>query len=130
MKNKNTLLIVDDDIAHRTMLRILLDWQYAISEADDGSTAIEEVSKQNFDMILMDICMPGVSGLEALEQIRSLRPDVPILMMTAYFSDVIADQAKDRGAFGCLGKPFDFAELKQTIERAILSWRPRRSAVL
>ena len=121
MKDKKSLLIVDDDIAHRTMLRILLDWQYAISEADDGSTAIEEVSKQNFDMILMDICMPGVSGLEALEQIRSLRPDVPILMMTAYFSDVIADQAKDRGAFGCLGKPFNFEELRQTIQQAVAS---------
>ncbi len=121
MKDKKSLLIVDDDIAHRTMLRILLDWQYAISEADDGSTAIEEVSKQNFDMILMDIRMPGVSGLEALEQIRSLRPDVPILMMTAYFSDVIADQAKDRGAFGCLGKPFNFEELRQTIQQAVAS---------
>ena len=121
MKDKKSLLIVDDDIAHRTMLRILLDWQYAISEADDGSTAIEEVSKQNFDMILMDIRMPGVSGLEALDQIRSLRPDVPILMMTAYFSDVIADQAKDRGAFGCLGKPFNFEELRQTIQQAVAS---------
>ena len=121
MKDKKSLLIVDDDIAHRTMLRILLDWQYAISEADDGSTAIEKVSKQNFDMILMDIRMPGVSGLEALEQIRSLRPDVPILMMTAYFSDVIADQAKDRGAFGCLGKPFNFEELRQTIQQAVAS---------
>ena len=121
MKDKKSLLIVDDDIAHRTMLRILLDWQYAISEADDGSTAIEKVSKQNFDMILMDIRMPGVSGLEALDQIRSLRPDVPILMMTAYFSDVIADQAKDRGAFGCLGKPFNFEELRQTIQQAVAS---------
>ena len=130
MKDKKSLLIVDDDIAHRTMLRILLDWQYEIFEADDGSTAIEEAGKRNFDLILMDIRMPGVSGLEALDQIRSLRPDVPIVMMTAYFSDEIADQARDRGAFGCLGKPFDFEELKQTIERAILSWHPRQSAVL
>ena len=130
MKDKKTLLIVDDDIAHRTMLRILLDWQYEIFEADDGSMAIEEAGKRNFDLILMDIRMPGVSGLEALDQIRSLRPDIPIIMMTAFFSDEIADQAKDRGAFDCLGKPFDFDELKQTIERTILSWQPRQSAVL
>jgi two-component system response regulator HydG len=130
MKDKKNLLIVDDDIAHRIMLRILLDWQYEIFEADDGSTAIEIAGKRNFDLILLDIRMPGVSGIEALDQIRSLRPDVPILMMTAYFSDEIADQAKDRGAFGCLGKPFDFDELRQTIERAILSWQPRQSAVL
>jgi FixJ family two-component response regulator len=51
-------------------------------------------------------------------------------MMTAFFSDEIADQTKDRGAFDCLGKPFDFEELKKTIDRAILSWHPRQSAVL
>ena len=130
MKDKKSLLIVDDDIAHRTMLRILLDWQYDIFEADDGSTAIEEAGKRHFDLILMDICMSEVSGLEALDQIRSRRSDVPIVMMTAYFSDEIADQTKDRGAFDCVGKPFDFEELKQTIERAILSWHPRQSAVL
>ena len=128
MKDKKTLLIVDDDIAHRTMLRILLDWQYEIIEAEDGSIAIEIAGKRNVDLILMDVRMAEVSGIEALDQIGSLRPDVPIVMMTAYFSDEIADQTKDRGAFGCLGKPFDFDELKQTIERAILSWRPRQSA--
>ena len=130
MKDKKTLLIVDDDIAHRTMLRILLDWQYEILEADDGSTAVGIAGKRNVDLILMDIRMAEVSGIEALDQIISLRPDVPIVMMTAYFSDEIADQTRDRGAFDCLGKPFDFDELKQTIERAILSWRPRLSAVL
>jgi two-component system response regulator HydG len=124
MNDKKSLLIVDDDIAHRTMLRILLDWQYEIFEAGDGSTAIEEAGKRHFDLILMDIRMPEVSGLEALDQIRSRRADVSIVMMTAYFSDEIADQTKDRGAFDCLGKPFDFEELKQTIESAILSWHP------
>ena len=130
MKDKKTLLIVDDDIAHRTMLRILLDWQYKIIEADDGSAAIEMASNKDFDLILMDIRMPGISGIEALDQIRSLRPDVPILMMTAYFSDEIADQAKERGAFGCLGKPFDFEELKSAMEQAILAWRPLQGAAL
>jgi two-component system response regulator HydG len=130
MTDKKTLLIVDDDIAHRTMLRILLDWQYEIFEADDGSTAIDEAEKREFDLILMDIRMPGISGIEALDQIRSLRPYIPILIMTAYFSEEIANQARDKGAFDCLGKPFDFEELKLTMERAILSWRPRQSAVL
>ena len=130
MKEKKTLLIVDDDIAHRTMLRILLDWQYEIFEADDGSTAIEEADKQHFDLILMDIRMAELSGIEALGQIKSRRPDVPIVMMTAYFSDEIADQTKDRGAFGCLGKPFDFDELRLTIERAIASSLPPQRAML
>ena len=119
MKDKKTLLIVDDDIAHRTMLRILLEWQYDITEADDGLTAIEEVGKHDFDGILMDVRMSGLSGIEALDQIRSLKPEAPILMMTAYFSEEIAKQVKDRGAIGCLGKPFNFEELRHTIQQAM-----------
>jgi two-component system response regulator HydG len=129
MEDKKILLIVDDDIAHRTMLRILLNWQYEIFEADNGLSAIEEARRRNFDLILMDIRMPGISGMDALEQITSLKPDVPVLIMTAYISDEIANQAKAKGAFGCLGKPFDFEDLKLTMERAMLSWCPRQGTV-
>ena len=129
MNEKKSLLIVDDDIAHRTMLRILLDWQYEIYEADDGATAIEEVCKMHFDLILMDIRMTDVSGIEALDQIKSLRSDIPVVMMTAYFSVEIAAQVRKRGASDCLGKPFDFDELKNTIERAIASVQPRQAVL-
>ena len=130
MKAKKSLLIVDDDIAHRTMLRILLDWQYEIFEADDGLTAVESAARRDFDLILMDIRMPGISGIEALDQIRSYQPCTPILIMTAYFSDEIADQAKAKGAFDCIGKPFDFEALKLTMERALLSCQPRQRAAV
>ena len=117
MKDKKSLLIVDDDTAHRTMLRIILDWQYEIFEADDGATAVQKVSRRNFDLILMDIRMSRVSGIEALDRIKSLKPDLPVVMMTAYFSDDVAAQVRYRGASECLGKPFDFDELLHTIER-------------
>ena len=104
------------------MLRILLDWQYEIFEADDGSTAIELAAQRDFDLILMDIRMPGISGMEALDQITPIRPNVPILIMTAFICDEITNEAKEKGACGCLAKPFDFEELKLTIERALLSY--------
>ena len=130
MKAKKSLLIVDDDIAHRTMLRILLNWRFEIFEADDGAAAIREVTQRRFDLILMDIRMTNVSGIEALDQIKSLRPEIPVVMMTAYFSPETAAQVREKGASDCLGKPFDFDELQQTIDRAILSPQPRQSAVL
>jgi len=69
MKINQSILIVDDDFAHRTMLRKLLGgWGYEIFEADDGSVAIEKVQKRSFDLILMDIRMLNVSGIEALEK--------------------------------------------------------------
>jgi CheY-like chemotaxis protein len=130
MKDKKSMLIVDDDIAHRTMVRILLNWRFDIFEAEDGAAAIREVTQRRFDLILMDIRMPNVSGIEALDQIKSLRPEIPVVMMTAYFSPEIAAQVRKKGASDCLGKPFDFDELQQTIERAIHSRQSLQSAVL
>ncbi len=120
MQPKKSILIVDDDIAHRTMLRILLDWDYEIFEADDGSTAIEKLVDNSFDLVIMDIRMPKVSGLEALDTIKTLKPAIPVVMMTAYWSDQVADEARKKGAFDYLSKPFDFDRLRQTIERAII----------
>jgi two-component system response regulator HydG len=119
MNEKKSILIVDDDIAHRTMLRILLDWEYEIIEADDGSTAIEKVEQQPFDLILMDIRMTNVSGLEALDQVKSFNPSIPVIMMTAYPAITTVAEAMKKGAYAYLTKPFEFDSLRQTIERAI-----------
>ena len=127
------ILIVDDEKPARDRLSRMvgeLAQHQVVGEAVNGVEALGLSQSLEPDIVLMDIRMAEVSGIEALDQIISLRPDVPIVMMTAYFSDEIADQTKNRGAFDCLGKPFDFDELKQTIERAIFSWRPRHSAVL
>jgi two-component system response regulator HydG len=130
MQSKKSLLIVDDDFAHRTMLRMLLNWQYEIYEADDGAAAIDEVNNRRFDLILMDIRMTKISGIEALDKIKSIRPDVPVVMMTACKSEEIADQTKNKGASGCLGKPFDFDELKQIIDQAISFLQPPQNAAV
>ena len=78
MNDKKSLLIVDDDIAHRTMLRILLDWEYDIIEADDGFTALDKVREHSFDLVLMDVRMIKLSGLEIDRDIQikftGLRP--------------------------------------------------------
>jgi two-component system response regulator HydG len=75
MKDKHVVLVVDDDPAHRTMLRTLLSgWGYQVQEADDGGVAIELARQQAFDLILMDIRMIKVSGLEALAEIKATRP--------------------------------------------------------
>ena len=119
MKVNQSILIVDDDLAHRTMLKKLLGgWSYEVSEADDGSTAIEEVRKRSFDLILMDIRMLKVSGIEALEQIKVINPAIPVIIMTAYASVETAVDALKKGAYDYLTKPLDFDELKIAINRA------------
>ena len=119
MKKKKSILVVDDDIAHRTMLRILLGWEYEIVEADSGAVAIEKVQRTLFDLVLMDVCMPEIGGIEALDKIKVLNPGIPIVMMTAYSSNETASKALEKGAYGYLTKPFDFEILRQTIESAV-----------
>lgn len=120
MKTKGAILVVDDDSGHRTMLRTLMTgWGYAITEADDGQTAIEKVHEQAFDLILMDIRMLKISGLEALPAIKSYNPSIPIIIMTAYSSVETAVEAMKKGAYDYLTKPLDFDELRMTMERAM-----------
>jgi len=120
MKKKNTILVVDDDPAHRTMLRTLLTgWEYTIAEADDGSTAIKKVHEQAFDLILMDIRMIKVSGLQALSEIKAFNPAIPVIIMTAYASVETAVNALKNGAYDYLTKPLDFDELRFAMERAM-----------
>ncbi|MCP4754620.1 MAG: sigma-54-dependent Fis family transcriptional regulator [Proteobacteria bacterium] len=120
MKNKTSVLIVDDDEAHRTMLLTLLQgWGYETFEADDGSTAIGRVEARSFDLILMDNRMLKVSGLEALEKIKALKPALPVVIMTAYSSIEIAVEAIKKGAYDYLTKPLDFDKLKLIMERAV-----------
>jgi two-component system response regulator HydG len=118
--NRTSILIVDDDHAHRTMLRTLIKgWGYSVNEADDGSTAIEFVKEGPYDLILMDIRMIKVSGLEALVKIRTINPSIPIIIMTAYSSVESAVEALKNGAYDYLTKPLDFDELKIAISRSM-----------
>lgn len=120
MKDQSIVLIVDDDPAHRTMLKTLLaEWGYTIFEADDGSTAIEQVKNRAFDLILMDIRMIKVSGLEALNEIKFFNPAIPVIIMTAYSSVETAVEALKNGAYDYLTKPLDFDKLKLTMIRAM-----------
>ncbi len=120
MKNKSTILVVDDDDAHRIMLRTLIGgWGYEVSQADDGGAAIDQVKEQAYDLVLMDVRMVQVSGLEALAQIKLYNPAIPVIIMTAYSSVDTAVKALKQGAHDYLTKPLDFDKLKITLERAM-----------
>ncbi|MBU4010155.1 MAG: sigma-54 dependent transcriptional regulator, partial [Proteobacteria bacterium] len=120
MKKKNTILVVDDDTAHRIMLRTLIGgWGYEISEANDGIAAIDAVKIKPYDLILMDVRMVKLSGIEALKEIKTLNPAIPVIIMTAYSSVESAVEAIKYGAYDYLTKPLDFDKLKLTIERAM-----------
>ena len=117
---KGEILIVDDDNAHLSMLRtVLRGWGYQTVEAEDGEDAISEVRDKPFDCILMDVRMANIGGIEALHEIKSINPSIPIIIMTAYTSVDTAVQAMKLGAYDYLTKPLNFDELQLTLERSL-----------
>ncbi len=98
---------------------LISGWGYEVTQADDGATAIEKVKEQSYDLVLMDVRMVKVSGLEALEQIKSFNPAIPVIIMTAYSSVDTAVDALKQGAHDYLTKPLDFDKLKITIARSM-----------
>jgi two-component system response regulator HydG len=120
MTNPVDILIVDDDPGHLTTLKtILKSWGYRVEGADDGQSALDLIRERPFDLILMDVRMARMSGLEALKHIKTYNPAIPILIMTAYSSVESAVEAIKAGAYDYLTKPLDFEALKLTIERAL-----------
>ena len=114
------ILIVDDETAHCQMLEAVLKVEkYATQRAQDGQSAIEAVKERFYDLILMDIRMNRVGGIEALEKIKEISPDIPIIMMTAYGSVDTAVQAMRSGAYDYLTKPLDIDELKILVAKAL-----------
>ncbi|MBL0712440.1 MAG: sigma-54-dependent Fis family transcriptional regulator [Desulfosarcina sp.] len=114
------ILVVDDDRSHlKTLKTIISSWGYRVTEADDGTQAVARVKERPYDLILMDVRMAAMSGIEALKQIKDYNPAIPILIMTAYSSVDSAVEALKAGAYDYLTKPLDFDVLKLTLERAL-----------
>jgi DNA-binding NtrC family response regulator len=114
------LLLVEDDNAMREMLESLFRQEgYVVSEASSASAALELVRQTDFDVVLSDIKMPGKSGLELVGELRELRPDTPVVLMTAFGSIDTAVDAMRVGAFGYTTKPFQPDEVLRTVKRAL-----------
>ena len=126
MDEKPKILVVDDDESHRIMLRAVLKEEgYHVTEAADGTDAVKAVETEAFDVILMDIRMTNMDGIEALTEIRKISPLVPVLIMTAYASVKTAVEALKAGAFDYVTKPLDIEELKILIEKGLENYHLR-----
>ncbi len=112
------ILVVDDDVSHGRMLKTLMsDWGYEIHLAEDGNIGVQMVKQSSFDMVLMDMKMIKMSGMEALQLINDYNPSLPVIIMTAYSSVQTAVKALKIGAYDYLTKPLDFDKLKLIVDR-------------
>jgi two-component system NtrC family response regulator len=115
-----TILIVDDEKNYLLVLEALLvDAGYEVITCDNAREALEVTTSHDLDLVITDMRMPGVDGMEFLVQLRGLQPEIPVIMMTAYATVEKAVEAMKRGAFDYVTKPFKNEELILTIRKAL-----------
>lgn len=120
MQAKRKIMIVDDDLAFRVAtLALLEDHGYAVSISTNGVEAKQKLTEQNYDLVLSDLVMPGINGIELLQHIKNNYPGVPVIMVTGFASIGTAVEAMRIGARDYVTKPSDNNELLIKIARAL-----------
>ena len=123
---KAKVLIADDERGARMALEVALRLSgYEVVTAENGRAALDARQKFQFDLLLTDVYMPGISGLELVDEFRRLSPDTKIIVMTAQGSLEIAMQAIAQGAFDFIAKPFDIEEVIKLVRRATEPSEPK-----
>lgn len=117
---KASILICDDDTGIRDSLRLILHQEYDLAYAANGAEAVQHLKKNPADLVIMDIKMPRLSGLEALQKMKRVRPRTRILMITGYESSDVAVQAVNQGADDYLTKPFQREEVQEKVTALLL----------
>ena len=119
MEEKNSVLIIDDELGPREALRMILKNRYHIVTADNSEYAIEHVREKDFDVVITDIKMSGMDGLQLLQKIKEIKPDIEVILMTAYASVETAKNAIRYGALDYLIKPFDQRDVIDIVDKGV-----------
>jgi PAS domain S-box-containing protein len=114
------VLVVDDELGPRESLRMLLKPSYAIQTAENGRTALDLLRRFQPDIVIMDIKMPEMDGLELLRHVKRADPSIEVVMITAYASLETVRHALTHGAFEYLIKPFSRQDLEDVVHRALV----------
>ena len=116
---RGKILVIDDEIGPRESLRILFKDDYEVLQADCGEKGIELAKKEIPDLIILDLKMPGMNGIETLEEIRKIDEEVPVIILTGYGTYETAKKAVHFRAIEFISKPFDVYEMKKIVKDAI-----------
>ena len=112
------VLVVDDRLADRETFKDVLESRgYKVATAQSGREAIELLRKgENFDIIFLDVKMPEFDGVATFEELHKLKPEIPVIMVTAYTAEEIIKEALNKGAYACLFKPIDMEKLVKVLD--------------
>jgi len=114
---KRRILIVDDDRDHADSIADIVTLRgHDVEIATSGEAGVERFREAPFDLVLMDVKMPGMNGVEAFFELRKLRPDARVMMMTGFSVEQLVDQALANGALGTMRKPLELPQLLETVD--------------
>jgi DNA-binding NtrC family response regulator len=112
------MVIDDEPIVGNRLKRMLEKEGYAVDKFTEGSTALEELKKQHFDIIITDLKMEGINGMNILKTAKEINPHIKTIIITGFGTKKTAKEALNRGAFDFITKPFKIQELRQVIKKA------------
>jgi len=120
MEKQLKILLTDDNTEFSLNLKDILEVKgYEVFIANDGFSALDFVRRTKVDIVLMDIRMPEMDGVETYKKMKSIIPDVPVIMLTGFALEELIRESIEYGVFGCLSKPLNFDELFTAIENAL-----------
>jgi len=119
-RSKKRILVVEDDEEMRSLLIDFFEEDgFETDSAGDGSEAFRKIGGEPFDLVITDIRMPGLTGLDIVPVIKKLQPQVSIIVVTAFGSEVVRRRAFDRGATAYLEKPIHFNKLRTLVHEVL-----------
>ena len=108
LHEKTLIMVVDDQFSDRETLKVILeDKGYRVATANDGTEAVDMVKSRHYDIIFLDVRLPGMDGIETFEQVKKIDPEATVIMMTGYTEEDLVKRAINDGAYTCIYKPFD-----------------------
>ena len=121
--NAKVLIVDDSALTRRSLRQILESAEYQVAEAEDGLAALERYFLDKPDVVLMDLVMRGMYGLEVIQKLRELDPDARIVVVSADIQTSSQDLAGEAGAAAFINKPFDRAEILSALDTALAGAR-------
>ncbi len=118
MPEQSTVLVVDDEVGPRESLRAVLKPDYQVLVAAEGEQAIRVVEQEPVDVVLLDLRMPGLSGIRVMEKIKAIDPSIEVILVTGYASYETVLEALRLHAFDYVPKPFNVPHLREMVKRA------------
>ncbi|MEJ2628395.1 MAG: response regulator [bacterium] len=116
-KNKNILVIDDEELIRELLKDTFEKEKYVVETAENGEQAFKMISSDDFDLVITDIRLPDISGMEILEKIKSKYPEIGVIMITAYGSIKSAVKSMKDGAFDYIAKPFEIDEIRIVVKK-------------